>query len=68
MLGTCVQVVQSTWRRNGSRVNDPTMYIGVLGTAFLCFKAYQVTGSQDDLNQCLDIVDACASAAITMRP
>ncbi|CAM6092150.1 unnamed protein product [Calypogeia fissa] len=62
------EVVQSTWRRNGSRVNDPTMYVGVLGTAYLCFKVYQVTGSQDDLTQCLDIVDACAAAALTMKP
>ncbi|BFI43145.1 hypothetical protein MPTK2_8g15510 [Marchantia polymorpha subsp. ruderalis] len=62
------EVVQSTWRRNGPRVNDPTMYVGVLGTAFLCLKVYLSTGSEDDLVQCMDIVDACCAAAQTMRP
>ncbi|KAG6541093.1 hypothetical protein Mapa_017532 [Marchantia paleacea] len=62
------EVVQSTWRRNGPRVNDPTMYVGVLGTAFLCLKVYLSTGSEDDLVQCMDIVDACSAAAQTMRP
>ncbi|KAL3699372.1 hypothetical protein R1sor_017394 [Riccia sorocarpa] len=62
------EVVQSTYRRNGPRVNDPSMYVGVLGTGFLCLKVYLATGSEDDLALCLDIVDACSAGAQTMRP
>lgn len=43
------------------------MYVGVLGTAFLCFKTYKVTGSADDLALCCDIVASCATAAEPMK-
>lgn len=61
----CSQVVQATWIRNGPRVKDPTMYTGVLGTAFLCFKAYLATGSPQDLALFTEIVDSCCAAAPT---
>ncbi|XP_073396751.1 lanC-like protein GCL2 isoform X2 [Physcomitrium patens] len=59
------EVVQATWIRNGPRVKDPTMYTGVLGTAFLCFKAYLATGSPQDLALFTEIVDSCCAAAPT---
>jgi len=48
-------------------VSDPTMYVGMLGTAFLCFKIYETTGSKEDLDLCCEIVDSCATAAETMK-
>ncbi|MCH99855.1 lanC-like protein GCR2-like, partial [Trifolium medium] len=48
---------------SGNRVKDYTLYTGVLGTAYLVFKAYQVTKNVDDLNLCLKIVKACDSAS-----
>jgi hypothetical protein len=61
------EVVQATWIRHGPRVSDPTMYVGMLGTAFLCFKVHETTGSREDLDLCCQIVDNCASAAETMK-
>lgn len=58
------QVVSETW---GSRVKDYTLYTGVLGTAYLVFKAYEVTKNLDDLNLCLKIVEACDSASVNSR-
>lgn len=65
--GGVIQVVQATWIRHGPRVSDPTMYVGMLGTAFLCFKVHETTGSREDLDLCCQIIDNCASAAETMK-
>ncbi|XP_024401743.1 lanC-like protein GCL1 isoform X2 [Physcomitrium patens] len=43
------------------------MYVGMLGTAFLCFKVHQTTGSIEDLDICCNIVDSCAVAAESMK-
>lgn len=61
------QVVQATWIRQGRRAADPTLYTGALGTAFLCFKAYESAGSKEDLALCSEIVDSCAIAAESMK-
>lgn len=66
-LVASLQVLQATWIRHGPRVSDPTMYVGMLGTAFLCFKVYETTGSKEDLDLCCEIVDSCATAAETMK-
>ncbi|KAL0283977.1 UNVERIFIED_CONTAM: LanC-like protein GCR2 [Sesamum angustifolium] len=56
-------VVKETWVGKGKRVGDYTLYTGALGTAFLLFKAYQVTGDKNDLALCSDIIEACNSAS-----
>lgn len=61
------EIVQATWSRRRSKVQDPTLYTGVLGTAFLCFKSYEVAGSKEDLSLCLEIVESCAVAAVSMK-
>lgn len=61
------EVIQATWIRKGRRVSDPILYTGVLGTAFLCFKAYQITGSKEDLTLCSEIVDSCTVAAKSLH-
>lgn len=55
--------VQQTWGPGGKRVQDFTLYTGALGTAFLLFKAYQVSKDQNDLIACSEIVKACDSAS-----
>ncbi|KAK4256670.1 hypothetical protein QN277_006364 [Acacia crassicarpa] len=63
------QVVQLTWREalgGGDRtelVVDPTVYAGLLGTAFTCLRSYEVTGDERDLQLCSEIVDTCAIVA-----
>ncbi|KAL6543254.1 LanC-like protein gcl2 [Orobanche hederae] len=57
-------VVKETWVAKGKLVSDFTLYTGALGTAFLLFKAYQVTGDKNDLALCSDIIKACESASI----
>ncbi|KAL9251564.1 LanC-like protein [Drosera capensis] len=53
-------VVRETWWRNGKQdVKDYTLYTGALGTAFLLFKAFQVSGDPKDLSLCSEIVEAC---------
>ena len=59
------QVVRETWALAGKRVQDYALYTGALGTAFLLFKAYQITNNRDDLNVCSEIVKACDSASAT---
>ena len=44
-------------------MQDYTVYTGVLGTAYLLFKAYQVTKNENDLKLCSQIVQACDSSA-----
>ncbi|KAJ9671696.1 hypothetical protein PVL29_025420 [Vitis rotundifolia] len=58
-------VVRETWAIAGKPVQDYTLYTGALGTAFLLFKAYQITNNRDDLNVCSEIVKACDSASVT---
>ncbi|KAI9093375.1 hypothetical protein K1719_027389 [Acacia pycnantha] len=57
-------VVRETWESSGKRVKDYTLYTGALGTAYLLFKAYQVTKNSNDLNLCSQIIKACDSASI----
>ncbi|KAK9012810.1 hypothetical protein V6N11_040844 [Hibiscus sabdariffa] len=38
---------------------DPTVYTGVLGTAFTCLRSYEVSGNRQDLLLAAGIVDAC---------
>ncbi|CAL5372809.1 unnamed protein product [Camellia sinensis] len=46
-----------TWGSSGRRVHDDCiLYTGVLGTAYLLFKAYQISNNKDDLNLCSQIV------------
>ncbi|KAI8551773.1 hypothetical protein RHMOL_Rhmol06G0212600 [Rhododendron molle] len=54
-------VVLETWGLGGQRVRDFSLYSGVLGTAFLQFKAYQLTNNKNDLNLCCEIIKACDS-------
>jgi uncharacterized membrane protein YdcZ (DUF606 family) len=62
-----LKVVNETWGSSRNRVKDYTLYTGVLGTAYLVFKAYQVTKNVDDLNLCLKIVKACDSTSENSR-
>uniref|UniRef100_A0A1D1ZAY8 LanC-like protein 1 n=1 Tax=Anthurium amnicola TaxID=1678845 RepID=A0A1D1ZAY8_9ARAE len=57
------KVVKETWFSCGRRVKDFTLYTGALGTAYLLFKAYQVTNDKNDLNLCAEIVRACDIAS-----
>lgn len=56
-------VVGETWGLAGKRKQDFTLYTGSLGTAFLLFKAYQITKNKNDLDLCSEIVKACDSAS-----
>lgn len=56
-------VVRETWGSQGRRVKDYTLYTGVLGTAYLLFKSYQVTHDKNDLQLCSEIVHACETAS-----
>ncbi|KAL1289980.1 hypothetical protein AAHE18_20G096600 [Arachis hypogaea] len=55
------QVVEETWKRR--EMVDPTVYKGLLGTAFTCLRSYEVTGNHTDLQLCAEIVDTCATVA-----
>ncbi|MED6134467.1 LanC-like protein gcl1 [Stylosanthes scabra] len=55
------QVVEETWKRR--EMVDPTVYKGLLGTAFTCLRCYEVTGNHGDLRLCSEIVDTCATVA-----
>lgn len=61
------QVVDATWTGRGGRCVDPTAYGGLLGTAIVCLKSYEVTGSTEDLRLCAEIVDACSAAALSSK-
>lgn len=56
-----------TWGATGQRVHDFTLYAGTLGTAFLLFRAFQVTNNSNDLTLCSQIVKACDSASLGSR-
>ncbi|TYH38253.1 hypothetical protein ES332_D12G098300v1 [Gossypium tomentosum] len=63
------QVVQVTWKGRGSGGGglgtgiDPTVYTGLLGTAFTCLRSYEATGNRQDLLLSAEIVDTCLSVA-----
>ncbi|KAL5755349.1 hypothetical protein ACOSP7_023569 [Xanthoceras sorbifolium] len=61
------RVVEVTWRRGGCGEpptgTDPTLYKGLLGTAFICLRSYEITGDQHDLQLSAEIIDTCASVA-----
>ncbi|KAK4485923.1 hypothetical protein RD792_008574 [Penstemon davidsonii] len=58
------QVVELTWRgRENNRILDPTVYTGLMGTAFTCLRSYEATSNTCDLRLCAEIIDACAAAA-----
>ncbi|CAL9244943.1 unnamed protein product [Arabidopsis halleri] len=65
------QVVEATWKGvvdvlapGSSPVLDPTVYTGLLGTAFTCLKSYEVTSNHQDLLTCAEIIDTCANVAL----
>ncbi|CAI9089439.1 OLC1v1024011C1 [Oldenlandia corymbosa var. corymbosa] len=60
-------IVVETWGLTGQKVHDFTLYSGVLGTAFLLFKSYQVTHNANDLSLCSHIVKACDFASFYSR-
>ncbi|KAK9949486.1 hypothetical protein M0R45_005004 [Rubus argutus] len=57
------QVVKATWEgeRSSGMCLDPTVYTGLLGTAFTCFRSYEATGNRQDLLLCAEIADKCAA-------
>ncbi|XP_020093327.1 lanC-like protein GCL2 [Ananas comosus] len=57
------KVVEETWVRKRREEDGYTLYAGLLGTAFLLFKAYQVTDDRNDLSLCAEIIKACDSAS-----
>ncbi|KAK4746381.1 hypothetical protein SAY87_012693 [Trapa incisa] len=56
-------VVRQTWGSIGRRLQDCTLYTGALGTAYLVFKAYEITHNENDLKLCSEIIRSCDSAA-----
>lgn len=56
-------MVKNTWEERSGNISDPTVYSGLLGTAFTCLRAYEATGDQQDLLLCAEIVDACAAVS-----
>lgn len=62
-VNACFQVVEETWVRKRREEDGYTLYAGLLGTAFLLFKAYQVTDDRNDLSLCAEIIKACDSAS-----
>lgn len=61
------EIVKETWVNTQAAVRDFSLYTGSLGTAYLCFKAYEVMKNPDDLTLCTQIVEQCATAAQGMR-
>ncbi|KAK4769897.1 hypothetical protein SAY87_030429 [Trapa incisa] len=60
-------IVMETWELTGQRVNDFTLYTGLLGTAFLLFRAYQIMKNPKDLTLCSQIVKGCDFASHNSR-
>ncbi|KAM3343540.1 lanC-like protein GCL2 isoform X2 [Capsicum galapagoense] len=56
-------VLVETWGLTRQQVSDFTLYCGTLGTAFLLFKAYQVTKNTNGLAVCSQIVKDCDAAS-----
>lgn len=59
------QVVDATWTAEGGRCVDPTVCTGLLGTALVCLRSYEATGSEEDLRLCTEIVDTCTVVSRT---
>ncbi|GMI67686.1 GCR2-like 1 [Hibiscus trionum] len=59
------QIVEVIWEGGGGSGTgiDPTVYTGLLGTAFTCLRSYEVTSSRQDLLLAAEIVDACVPVA-----
>lgn len=60
-------IVVETWGLTAQKVDDFTLYTGVLGTAFLLFKSFQVSNNVNDLSLCSQIIKACDSASVHSR-
>ncbi|CAI9102147.1 OLC1v1000369C1 [Oldenlandia corymbosa var. corymbosa] len=61
-------VVAETWDSlQGQIFGDFSLYSGALGTAFLLWKSFRVTGDEDDLRFSSDIIKACDSASLDSR-
>ncbi|XP_057451013.1 lanC-like protein GCL2 [Lotus japonicus] len=60
-------IVVETWGFSGQHARDFTLYCGLLGTGFLLFKSYQVTGNTNELALCSQIVKACDNASLRSR-
>ncbi|XP_027347494.1 lanC-like protein GCL2 isoform X1 [Abrus precatorius] len=60
-------IVIETWGVSGQNVRDFTLYCGLLGTASLLLKSYQVTCNTNDITLCSQIVKACDAASIRSR-
>lgn len=56
-------MVKATWEgeRSSGMGLDPTVYTGLLGTAFTCLRSYEATGNRQDLQLCAEIADKCAA-------
>ncbi|CAI5999173.1 unnamed protein product [Closterium sp. NIES-64] len=65
------EVVHATWQHRrpprGSKT-DPFLYTGLLGTAFVCLRAFHVTRSSADLDLAADITRAAAELAEPSPP
>eukprot|EP00271_Cylindrocystis_brebissonii_P008223 TRINITY_DN22244_c0_g1_i1.p1 TRINITY_DN22244_c0_g1~~TRINITY_DN22244_c0_g1_i1.p1 ORF type:complete len:484 (+),score=59.19 TRINITY_DN22244_c0_g1_i1:58-1509(+) len=61
------QIVDAAWGNRSTRLVDPSVYSGLLGVAFLCWKSFDVTGNAQDLEICLDITKSCVAATEGMR-
>lgn len=57
-------IVAETWGITEQHVQDFSLYAGTLGTAFLLFKSFQVTGNTGDLSLSSEIIKACDSSSI----
>ncbi|CAI5531473.1 unnamed protein product [Closterium sp. Naga37s-1] len=58
-------VHHGAWARAGVLKTDPFLYTGLLGTAFVCLRAFHVTRSRADLDLAADITRAAAELAET---
>ncbi|KAH9314050.1 hypothetical protein KI387_022677, partial [Taxus chinensis] len=61
------EVVRETWINTQGTVRDFSLYTGSLGSAYLCFKSYEVSENPNDLSLCTQIVESCATATRGMR-
>ncbi|KAI5669825.1 hypothetical protein M9H77_19678 [Catharanthus roseus] len=59
------EVLRRTWKGQGAGYNgtDPTVYTGLLGTAFTSLRSFEATGNLQDLKISIEIIDKCASIA-----
>ncbi|KAL4196573.1 hypothetical protein AMTRI_Chr04g183930 [Amborella trichopoda] len=61
------EVVENTWRKSEGGTEDPTLYTGLLGTAFTCLLSHRATGNGEDLQIASDIVDTCTVVVRTTK-